>query len=138
MSSTIWRERFVRSSYIVSTTPSIPSPGLNDAFTRSIVSIRSVTPSSAKYSHWIGMRTVSAAQRLLSVNSPRDGGQSIRMKSNSPDSGERAQASRRSRSGRSTSSISAPTRSRVEETRERFGNAVLLMAEWPASPRRRS
>jgi len=81
MSSATWRERFVLSSYMVRSTPPISSIGFRVIFTRSIVSIRSVTPSSAKYSHWIGIRTSSAAHRPFSVRSPSDGGQSTSRKS---------------------------------------------------------
>ena len=36
------------------------------------------SPSSAKYSHWIGMSVESAAVSALTVSRPSDGGQSMR------------------------------------------------------------
>ena len=45
------------------------------------VSRSSDTPSSARYSHWIGTRTESLAARAFSVSRSRAGGQSIRMNS---------------------------------------------------------
>ena len=41
-------------------------------------------PSSAKYSHCIGISTDLAAVSALTVNKPSDGGQSTRIKSKSP------------------------------------------------------
>ena len=46
-----------------------------------------MTPSSAKYSHWIGTRTPSAATSAFTVRRERDGGQSMRMYSNRPRRG---------------------------------------------------
>ena len=68
--------RFVRSSTIVSSTPSISSRGLSARCTRRIVFTSSEMPSSAKYSHWSGMSTVSAAASAFTVSRPRLGGQS--------------------------------------------------------------
>ena len=41
------------------------------------VSRSSDTPSNARYSHWIGTRTESAAARAFKVSKSSDGGQSI-------------------------------------------------------------
>ena len=51
---------------------------LEKQITSSTVFISSDTPSSAKYSHWMGMSTASAAARALTVSRPRDGGQSMK------------------------------------------------------------
>jgi hypothetical protein len=74
-SATWWVSEF-RPSNIVSTIPSTPSSGLKAPFTRSIVAIRCVSPSSAKYSHWSGTSTRCAAVSAFSVKSPSEGGQS--------------------------------------------------------------
>src|SRR5262249_49928123 len=71
--------RFMRSSYIVSTMPSISSEGLSASRTRSMVFRSCEMPSSAKYSHCIGTSTESAAVSPLMVSRPRDGGESTRM-----------------------------------------------------------
>ena len=73
--------RFVRSSYIVITTPAMSSDGLRAPRTRRRVPTRSASPSSAKYSQLSGMSTASAATRALSVSSPSDGGVSMNTKS---------------------------------------------------------
>ena len=64
--STTWCESDSRSSYSVSTAPSIASSGFHAARTRSSVRISSLTPSRAKYSHWIGISTASAAASAFS------------------------------------------------------------------------
>ena len=46
-----------------------------------MVSSRADNPSSAKYSHWIGIRTPSAAIRAFTVSMFSDGGQSMMMSS---------------------------------------------------------
>ena len=76
--ATCW-PRFVRSSYIVSSTPSMSSAGLSDARTRRSVPTRSASPSSAKYSQCSGISTASAATSAFSVSRPSDGGQSMKM-----------------------------------------------------------
>src|SRR5262249_9395437 len=76
-SDTTWFERLVRSSYIVNRKPSIVRLWLRFRRILTNVSQSSVTPSRAKYSHWIGTRTEFAADKALRVSRPRLGGQSI-------------------------------------------------------------
>ena len=79
-SSTTCLDRFVRSSYIVSTIPSMCRSGLKNVRTSSSVRSKSGIPSMQKNSHWTGIRIESAAARALMVRNPSEGGQSIRMK----------------------------------------------------------
>jgi len=74
-----WVQRLLRTSNIVSSSPSSSSRGFIASRTRSIVCINDASPSSAKYSHCKGISTESAATRALSVRRPSDGGESIRI-----------------------------------------------------------
>ncbi len=71
----------MRESYIVSTSPTIRRVGLRESRTRLTVVVRWLSPSSAMYSHWIGMTTPSAAVNAFSVNNPSEGEQSSSTKS---------------------------------------------------------
>src|SRR5207253_5648025 len=71
-----WRESEVRSSYMVSRIPSISRLGFSVRRMRIRVSSNSETPSSAKYSHWMGTKTAPAATRAFKVNKSKAGGQS--------------------------------------------------------------
>ena len=73
------RVRLVRSSYIVSRMPSIARLCWNESRIRSTVSMSCEIPSSAKNSHWMGMRTESEATKAFSVSRSSAGGQSIMM-----------------------------------------------------------
>ena len=66
---------------IVRRTPSISKLGLTFLCASIIVLISCIIPSRAKYSHWTGINTESAAASALVVRIPRDGGQSINIKS---------------------------------------------------------
>ena len=113
ISSRTCRERFVRSSHIVATTPARSRRGFRLSFTRSIVARSSDTPSSAKYSHWIGRRTpVRRRERVHASGSPATAGSRSRTNSNRSFTPARRSLSRNSRRSASTSSTSAPTRSR--------------------------
>jgi len=79
ISSATSRERFVRSSYMVSRMPAITRWRLRPPWTLSTVDTSSLIPSSAKYSHWRGTMTPSAAVSALTVRWPSDGGQSRRI-----------------------------------------------------------
>ena len=81
-----------------------------------IVLTRSDRPSSAKYSHCIGMITPCAAQKPLRVSRDSEGGQSIRTKSYWSSTAASASLRRVSRSSKSTSSTSAPASSRLAGT----------------------
>ena len=74
-------EKFVRPSNMVSATPKTSSRGFIRRFTVRSVAIRSLSPSSAKYSHCTGTKIPSAAHRAFSVSSSNDGGQSTKIKS---------------------------------------------------------
>jgi hypothetical protein len=65
-------------SCIVSTMPLKDSRPGRSAITSRITSIICVSPSSAKYSHWIGISTSVAPASAVRVSSPTEGGQSIR------------------------------------------------------------
>ncbi len=80
VSVTCWA-RFVRSSYIVRSTPSMITSGLNAARTRSSVEISSEIPSRAKYSACMVTISVLAAARTFSVSRSSAGGQSSRIRS---------------------------------------------------------
>ena len=69
----------VLSSYIVRRIPSIARAGFRVRRSRIKVSRSSETPSSARYSHWIGTRTESLAAKALIVSKSSAGGQSMRM-----------------------------------------------------------
>ena len=77
--------------------PSTSRAGLMPPFTSSTVRRMSASPSSAKYSHWSGTMTPSAATRPFSVRSPSDGGQSMMTCSYSPATAASASRSRDSR-----------------------------------------
>lgn len=111
------RERVVRSSYMVSRIPSIAKAALSVRRTRMSVSRSSETPSKARYSHWMGMRTESLAVRALSVSRSSAGGQSRRTNSYSSLSLVRRFLRRYSLSLRLTSSTAAPTRFLSDGTR---------------------
>ena len=74
------------------------------------VSRSSDTPSIARYSHWMGTITASAAAKAFNVKRSSDGGQSISMKSYFSRSGFIASRSRYSLLSIETSSTAAPTR----------------------------
>ena len=74
------------------------------------VSSSSDTPSSARYSHWIGTRTESLAARAFRVSKSRAGGQSIRTYAYFSRMLEMAAFRRYSRFSMLTSSTAAPTR----------------------------
>ena len=61
---------------MVRSSPAMRIPGLRRSLTRSTVSRRAASPSSAKYSHCIGTSTESAAQSPFTVSMLRAGGQS--------------------------------------------------------------
>ena len=107
--ATCWA-RLVRSSYMVSTTPSTVRSGLKLWRTRSMVSISSLTPSRAKYSGCMGIRMESAATRALSVSRSSAGGQSRIMNSNSGRTVSSPSRRRNSRLSCETSSMLAPIR----------------------------
>ena len=69
----------VLASYNVRSIPLIGVGLLNLVSTSLIVFIKSANPSSAKYSAWIGINTLSAAINEFIVIIPRDGGRSIIM-----------------------------------------------------------
>src|SRR5665647_3254356 len=71
----------MRGSNITRSSPMICRSLFMLAWTCLMVLTRSVSPSSAKYSHCIGTITPCAEHRPLSVSMDSDGGQSIRMKS---------------------------------------------------------
>src|SRR4051794_10327364 len=73
------RQCTVRVSYIVARIPEISSDGFSRSLTLSIVSTSRATPRREKYSHSSGMITPWAAVSALTVSSPRDGWQSMRM-----------------------------------------------------------
>ena len=68
-------------SNIVKTTPSKEIPEFKPDLIVSIVFISALNPSKAKNSHWSGTITELAATKLLIVNKPSAGGQSIKIKS---------------------------------------------------------
>jgi hypothetical protein len=100
----------VRSSYIVKRIPSIASDGL--IVRRSLISVSSSsdTPSSARYSHWIGIRTESLAASALMARRSSAGGQSIRTYEYLPKMSRIAVLRRYSRASIDTNSTAAPTR----------------------------
>ena len=108
--------------------------GLRLSLTRSIVARSSETPSSAKYSHWMGTTTPSAAVSALTVRRPSEGGQSTNTKSNSRRSGSSCSLSRYSRRSEETSSISAPTRSRFAGASVRKLSSVMRAISENAAP----
>ena len=71
----------VRVSTIVGRMPAMSTSGLR--FSRIIASVFCswMSPRIDRYSHWTGTITLSAAVSALIVNSPRDGGVSMHMKS---------------------------------------------------------
>ena len=80
-SSTTWLDKRRRTSYIVNKIPSICNSGFNRVCTIFIVLSNFPKPSKAKYSHCTGMITESAADKALMVINPKDGEQSMMMKS---------------------------------------------------------
>ena len=72
---------FVRESNLVRRMPSISSFGLSPLWTEAIVERSCAKASSAKYSHCLGMMTLSAAFSEFRDRKPRDGGVSMRIKS---------------------------------------------------------
>ncbi|CFU81985.1 Uncharacterised protein [Bordetella pertussis] len=105
--------KVMRGSNITRNKPMTRSSLLILRCTRLIVFTRSDRPSSAKYSHCIGMMTPCAAASPLRVSSDSVGGQSISTKSYSPAILSMAALSWRSRSSICTRSISAPDSSRL-------------------------
>ena len=71
----------MRGSNMTRSRPITLSSRLRLACTRLIVLTKSDRPSSAKYSHCMGITTPWAAHRPLSVSIDSEGGQSMRMKS---------------------------------------------------------
>ncbi|MCY1178152.1 hypothetical protein D9M73_184910 [compost metagenome] len=71
--------RLRRGSYIVRNRPSTLRFGLSSSAMRLMLSTRSLKPSSAKYSHCMGIMTPSAATSAFKVSIESDGGQSIKM-----------------------------------------------------------
>src|SRR5207249_11776821 len=82
-SATTCSLRFVRPSNMVMTIPA-SSRRLFAPESRTCSTNRTIftNPSSAKYSHWIGVKSSSAAASALLIRIPSDGGQSIKTKSN--------------------------------------------------------
>ena len=72
---------FVRESNLVRRMPSISSFGLSPLWTEAIVERSCAKASSAKYSHCLGIMTLSAAFSEFRDRKPRDGGGSMRIKS---------------------------------------------------------
>jgi len=131
-------ERVVRSSYIVRRMPSIARDGFIVRLRRMRVSRSSETPSSAKYSHWIGMRTESAAAKALSVSKSSAGGQSIRINSYLERRSSAMDFSLYSRSCTDTSSTAAPTRFLSDGMISRPSTWVVRMTRSIGSPRIRA
>jgi threonine/homoserine/homoserine lactone efflux protein len=102
-----------RGSNITRSRPMICRFLLRLACTCLMVLTRSVSPSSAKYSHCIGTITPWAAHRPFSVNRLRLGGQSISTKSYSAPTAASAVRRRFSRRSSATISTSAPASSRL-------------------------
>ena len=131
--------RFVRSSSMVNTTPSINSPGFSDTRILSTVSINSLIPSRAKYSACIGISTESAATNAFSVSKSSAGGQSITMYSNLSRKGASASFKRNSRRSTDTSSMLAPIKSLRDGISHNCSSSVCWSASWAvASPIRTS
>ena len=80
-SDTTWLQRRSRPSYIVINMPSICKLGLSLFCTIFIVFSNFPNPSNAKNSVCTGMATLSDATKALTVINPRDGEQSIIIKS---------------------------------------------------------
>ena len=89
-SSTTWFAKRNRVSYIVSKIPSTAKDGLSWVCTIFTVLSNLPNPSKAKYSHWTGTITLSAAVRAFKVSKPRLGEQSSTMKSYSSRISSRA------------------------------------------------
>ncbi|CAI8394651.1 MAG: Uncharacterised protein [Flavobacterium sp. SCGC AAA160-P02] len=85
-------------------------------------------PSKAKYSHCMGMTTESAATNEFKVNNPREGAQSIIIKSYSFFISSRDFFSIYSLYFSSTSSISMATKSICAAIMSKFGELVCKMA----------
>ena len=73
------REWLVRRSNMVTRIPRTSSRKFSRSRTFSTVSVSSASPRSAKYSHSIGMITLSAQLSALTVSRPREGWQSTMM-----------------------------------------------------------
>ncbi len=80
-SAKVRRARLVRPSYIVGSTPRTDSSRLHSRCTSYTVSSSCRTPRCESVSHCIGMSTESAAVSALTVSTPSDGEQSMRMSS---------------------------------------------------------
>jgi hypothetical protein len=128
-------DRVVLSSYIVRRMPSIASDGFTVRLKRMSVSKSSDTPSSARYSHWIGIRTESAAARALRVRRSSAGGQSIRINSYLARRSSAMDFSLYSRSSTDTSSTAAPTRFLSDGMISRPSTWVFSMTRSIGSPR---
>ena len=111
-------------SFMHNTTPLTTRSGLIRRETSETVSRSLPMPCNASTCGWRGMRTSLAAARALSVSTPRDGGQSMRTKSNS--SGSAFSASRRiiSRPTMLNSSTSTAARSMWDGTIQRLSRTA--------------
>ena len=126
-SSTTCFDILVLLSNMVRSIPSMSRFGLNRDCTILMVFNSLPRPSNAKYWHCTGIITESAAVSELTVMSPREGEQSMMMKSYSSLIGARQLRIICSRCGMLMISISAPTRSMCAGSRYRFGVSVSLM-----------
>ena len=102
--------------------------GFKRSWTLRIAPMSWVRPSRARYSHWNGISTESAAVRAFTVSRPSDGGLSMKMKSYSSRTPLKRSRRRDSRESASTSSISAPESRCPAGTRSRFASAVGMIA----------
>ena len=99
--------------------------------TKSMVPMSCPSPSRARYSHWIGTITCCAAQSAFTVRKPSEGGESITTTSYRSPVSASASRSRTARSGKSTSSTSAPASALLAGIRSSDGRT------WQRSPRER-
>jgi hypothetical protein len=128
-------DRVVRSSYIVRRIPSIASDGLIVRRSRIRVSSSSETPSSARYSHWMGTRTESLAASAFTVSRSSEGGQSIRIYSYFSRIRETTSLRRYSRYSIETSSTVAPTRFLSDGTSSSRSTLASMVMRSSGSPK---
>ena len=124
-SEATWRESVVRSSYMVNRMPSTAKSGFSVLRILISVSRSSETPSSAKYSHCIGIKTESLATKALSVTRSSAGGQSSMTKRYVALMLSMALRRKYSRPSMETSSTPAPTRFLSAGIRSRPSTCVL-------------
>ncbi|MNV78448.1 hypothetical protein D3C71_1719360 [compost metagenome] len=105
--------KVMRGSNITRSRPMICRSALRLACTCLMVLTRSVSPSSAKYSHCMGTITPWALHSPLRVSMLKLGGQSMSTKSKSVSASASAAFRRFSRCSSATSSTSAPASSRL-------------------------